>query len=188
MPLRRYPEFCSAIGVHRRQAGMGLNVTLVGLFGLIGLFNDHIGFGKACFNVAMTHLRTSSNVGGLGWLRLNASRDDAIMNHRRRFAHGFIDIGNVGKLLVLHVDQLQSLSSCLLVYCGNRCHRVSVIQRTPAGHAVFQDIRQTLIPASNIRQIGAGDNGFHTGQFFCLAGVDFDDARVRMWRTQYPSD
>ena len=75
---------------------MGLNVTLVGLFGLIGLFNHHVGFGKASLNVTVTHLRTSSNVGGLRWLRLNASRDDAIMNHRRRLAHGFVNIGYVG--------------------------------------------------------------------------------------------
>ena len=41
-------QLCSTVGVHRRQAGVRFNVTLVGLLGLIGALNNDIGFGKAC--------------------------------------------------------------------------------------------------------------------------------------------
>ena len=47
MPLGRYPKIAHAVWAERCKTGMGFDVALVRLFGLITLLNNDVGFRKS---------------------------------------------------------------------------------------------------------------------------------------------
>ena len=163
---------------------MRLDIALMGLLGFVGFLNNHVSFSKASIHIAVTHLGSGGNIGRLGRRGFNTSSNDPIMNHRCRFQHSLIHVCDMGQLLILHVDQLQCLSSRLLIHSSHRRNGVTVIQSAASRHAVFQDIRQALIASGQIRHILKGNHRFNARQLLCLGCVDFQYLGMCMRRAQ----
>ena len=74
------PEFALAIGADVGDAGMGLDVALMGLLGPERSLHDHLGLPESGVDVAMTELAPLGNVGRPGGLRLDAVGEDAVVD------------------------------------------------------------------------------------------------------------
>ena len=77
---------------------MGFDIALMGRFGLEGVFDNKISFGKAFFHIAVAAFEIARNVGagpfGHGRIR-NTFADD-----RRIHLDGFVHIRDVGQNLI----------------------------------------------------------------------------------------
>ena len=95
MPLGGHPEIGRAVRIDIRETGMGLDITLMSLFGLVGLLDNDIGFPEACFDVAMPEFGYFGDVGRFRWFGINADGEDVRLNHGCFGMHGLVDVGHV---------------------------------------------------------------------------------------------
>ena len=84
-----------------------------------------------------------------------------------------------------------SFSACLRragIDRGDRGHRMAVIERLLARHAVVEDVVHGGIAIGEVGQVGRGDHRFHAGQLLGLRGVDLPDLGMRMRAAQDAPD
>ena len=178
MPLRADPEVGGAVGAHARHAGMRLDIALVRLLGLEGAFDDEIGLPETLIDVAMAVLGALGDVGRLGGLFLEALGEDGVVEHGRGALHRLVDIGHMRQHLVIDLDELQRLPGRAGVDGGDRGHRMAVIERLLARHAVVEDVVHGGIAIGEVGQVGRGDHRLHAVKLLRLRGVDLPDRRV----------
>ena len=77
--------------------------------------------------------------------------------------------------LVVDLDQLQRLPGRAGIDRGDRSHRMAIVERLLARHAVVQNVVHAGIAVGEIGQVGRGDHGLHTGQLLRLRRVDLPD-------------
>ena len=133
---------------------------------------------KPCFDVAMAVLAALGDVGRLAGLGLDALGEDVVVQHGRRGLHRLVDIGHMRQHLVVDLDELQRLPGRAGIDRGDRGHRMAVIERLLARHAVVEDVVHGGIAIGEIGQVGRGDHRLHAGQLLRLRGVDLPDRRV----------
>lgn len=104
MPLCADPKIRSAIGVATGHAGMGFNIALMGLFGLVAAFNNHIGFGKASLHITMAKLGPGSHVRRFGGLGINPLGEDRVVQDWRIVGTGGINVDHMGQDLVIDLN------------------------------------------------------------------------------------
>ena len=140
MALRAHPEVGGAVGAEIRHAGMRLDVALMRLLGLEGAFNDEIGLAETGVDIAVAELSALGDVRRLVGLWLDALREYAVVQQGRRVLHRLIDVGHMRQDLVVDLDQLQRLLGGAGIDCGDRSHRMAIVERLLARHAVVQDV------------------------------------------------
>ena len=153
---------------------MGLNITLVGLFCLVALFDNHISLGKTGIHIAMTEGRDTGDIGRFTVLQ------NKVLNNGRIRQHRLVHIGDVGQQLIGHLNEFQRLLCRLLIDCRHCCYGMPVIQRSPTSHAVFQYVRHASIRTRQIRQISTGNNSLDACELLRLGNIDFLNDGVRM--------
>ena len=80
--------------------------------------------------------------------------------------------------LVVDLDELQRLPGCAGVDCGDRGHRMAVVEGLFARHAVVEHIVHGGIAIGEVGQVGRGDHRLHAVQLFRPRRVDPPDLRV----------
>ena len=168
---------------------MRLDIGLVHRLGGVAALDDHLGLLEAGVDVALLEVDALGDVRRLGRLRLDTGSEQVVVQHRRIVRHRRLDIDDVRQHLVLHVDQLERLVGDRLRRRGHRGDRVALVQRLAARHAVARqvaEIHRTFADERlfrrDVREVGGGDDGLHAGELQRLAGVDRDDAGVRVRR------
>ena len=113
------------------------------------------------------------------------------MDHRRAGIERGLGVGDGGKLLVSHFDQLASILRLRTRFRHHRAHCLAL----PAG-AIDRDrmlrrrldafqMRQHADPrGDDLGKLGPGNDRDHAGRFLRSCRLDLHDARVRMRRTQ----
>ena len=102
--------------------------------------------------------------------------------------HRLVDIGDMRQHLVVDLDQLQRLPGRAGVDGGDRGHRMAVIERLLARHAVVEDVVHGGIAVGEIGQVGGRDHRLHARQLLGLRGVDRADDRVGVRAAQDLAD
>ena len=92
------------------EAGVRLDVALVGGLGAERALDDHVRSLEAFVEIAMAELMPVGDVRWLLRLRLHALGEDVFVQDRGIGRHRRLDIGNMRKHLVVDLDQLQRLS------------------------------------------------------------------------------
>ena len=75
---------------------MRLDVTLVGLLGLVAFLDDHVGFGETGVDVTVSKLGHPAYVGRLGRPRIHPRRAHVGLHDRCAGFHRFVDVRDVG--------------------------------------------------------------------------------------------
>ena len=83
MALRADPHLALAIRSDIGEAGMRLDIALMGLLGLEGALDDDIGLLEALFDIAMAEFRALGDIGGLRRLGLDTFSKHVGVQHRR---------------------------------------------------------------------------------------------------------
>ncbi len=125
---------------------MRFDIALMRLLGLVGPFDNHIGFLEARFHIAMAIFGLLVVIGGRLHFR-QSFRDDMIVNDRRALGQRLIHIRYMRKNPVLHVNEFQRLAGRRCVNGSDRSHRVAIIKRLLARHAVFQNVEHATVTA-----------------------------------------
>ena len=188
MALRADPQVGGAVGADIRHAGMRLDIALVRLLGLEGAFDDEIGLPETLLDIAMAVLGALGDVGRLVGLGLDALGEDGVVEHGRGGLHRLIDIGHMRQDLIVDLDQLQRLPGRAGIDRGDRGHRMAIIERLLARHAVVEDVVHGGIAIGEIGQVGRGDHRLHAGQLLRLRGVDLPDRGVGVRAAQNAPD
>ena len=167
---------------------MRLDISLVRLLGLEGAFDDEIGLPEARFDVAMAVLAALGDIGWLAGLGIDALGEYGVVQHGRRGLHRLVDIGHMRQHLVVDLDELQRLLGRAGVDRSDRGHRMAVIERLLARHAVVEDVVHAGIAIGEVGQVGRGDHRLHALQLLRLRRVDLPDLRVGMGASENAPD
>ena len=167
---------------------MRLDVALMRLLGLEGAFDDKIGLAETGLDIAVTVLSALGDVGRLAGLGLDALREYAVVQDGRSILHRFIDVGHMRQHLVVHLDQLQRLLGRAGIDRGDRSHRMAIVERLFARHAVVQNVIHGGIAIGEIGQVGRSDHRLHTGELLRLRRVDLSDRGVGVRAPENASD
>ena len=165
---------------------MGFDIPLMGGFSFKAVFYDQIGLCETCFNIPVSAVVISHNIGmHASWNRFIRR---PFANDWRTLCHSLVHISHMIEHLVGDIDQFQRVTRN---QCRSRsycCHGMPVIKRFFPGHDIFQNVpwltRQSGTKVGVVRKIGACHNSFDAFQRFCFACVDGKNTCMGMRGTQ----
>jgi len=142
--------------------------------------DDFVGFGKALVGLTRDETALEGEI-----------VTEIGMDHRRAGVERGLGVGDGGKLLVGHFDQLARVLG-LRARLGNDCahclalpagaiHRDRMLRR---GLDAFQVRQHTDPRGDDFGELGAGHDGDDAGRFLRGRRIDADDARMRVRRAQ----
>ena len=177
--LSRAPELRLAIPGNVGEARVRLDVSLVHRAGGELALHDHIGFGEACFHIALGKFDALGYIRWFFRLRLDAHGNQIIMQQRRVRLHGVHHVDNVRQHFVLDLDKLQRFAGYRLAGRGNGGEGVTFVKNLLPGHDVTGNVpvvHHHLARRHHLRReianIVSSDNGLHAFQCLGLRGID----------------
>ncbi len=181
MALGADPHLALAVRAELGKAGVGLDIALMGGLGLVGVFHQKVGGGKARLEIAVAVFDIAHDVGmkPLGHRIIGCPRAD----RRSARLHRLVHVGDVRQHLVFNLNELGGFTGQKKARGGNGGNGVAVIKRHLARHAVFLNVPVLALKAG--REIGAGDNGLHALERERLGGVDLLDLGMGMGRADH---
>ncbi len=167
------------------DAGMRLDIALMHRLGGVFPFHDNIGFREALRHVAERELDLLGDVRGFRRRWRNPLGDHIRMQERRVLGHRRFHVDDVRQHLVGHVDQAQRLLGDRRRSCRHRGHRVALVQRLVARHAVAREVAEVHRPLADesrlvgdVGEIGGRDHRLHARQRERPRRVDAHDPRM----------
>ena len=150
---------------------------------------------KPAADVAVPELDALGDVGGRLGRRLDAGGDHVLVQDRRAGLHGLDHVDDVGKHLVVDLDELQGLLGDGGAGGRHGRHGVAFVERLLARHHVAHHVAVVDHHLARRDELGglilevlAGDDGLDARQLRGRAGVDRPDAGVRMRASQHLAD
>ena len=171
---------------------MRLDVGLMHRLRGVAALDDHVGFLEAGFGVAFAEGDHLGNVGGFGWLRIDAGGEHIVVQDRCVGGHRGFHVDDVRQHLIVDMDQRESFVGNRLGGCGNRGQGMAFVQRLVPRHAVQRQIAEIHRAFADERffrrdvgEVSRRYDGEHAFQCLGLAGVDRDDPSVGVGRAEH---
>ena len=173
------PDFALAVGLVFRDAGVRLDVGLMHGGGLEFLLDDDVSLLEASFDVAHSEFQALGDVGRFGRWRFDAAGDHVLEQQRRVRRHRFINVDDVRKDFIVHLDQRCGIFGDAAADRGDGGDGVALIQGFFARQDVAGDVpeihRHALRPdvvEFLFREIGGGHDRLHAWKGLGGGGVD----------------
>ena len=160
LALARTPDRALAVGRHRDDAGMRLDIGLMHRLGRIAALDDDIGVAKPGRDVALGKADLFGDVRRMRRLRVDALGEEIVVQQRRAGLHRLFDVDDVRQHVVFDLDQLAGLLGDRGRGRGDRGDRVAVIEHLVARHAVARQVAEIHRPFADkgfLRRRSAGN-------------------------------
>ena len=187
LALARAPDRALAVIGIGDDAGMRLDIGLMHRLGRVAPLDRDIGVAEPGLDVALGERHPLGDVRGPGRLGLDPLGIKVVVQQRRVGLHRLFDVDDVRQYVVIDLDQFAGLLGDRRRDRGDRGHRVPVIERPLAGHAVAREIAEVHRPFADKRllrgdrrEVLPGDHRLDPGERLGLCGVDRQDAGVRV--------
>ncbi len=187
LALARAPDRALAVGRHRDDAGMRLDISLVHRLRRVAALDDDIGLAEPGFGVALGEGHPLGDVRRMGRLGIDALGEQIVVQQRSVGLHRLFDVDDVRQHMVVDLDQLAGFLGDRRRGGGDGGHCVPVIERPLARHAIGRQVSEIHRPFADERlfrgdrrEILPSDHRLDPGQCPGLLGVDRQDAGVRM--------
>src|SRR5262249_46159811 len=140
MPLRAAPDVTRTVRLEVGEAGVRLDIALVGRLGAEHALDDHVRSLETLVEIAMAELMPACDVWWPRCLWLHTLSKDVLVQDRGVGRHCRFDIGNMRKHLIVYLDQFQRPSGDRRTNRRNGGDGMAVVKRLAARHDVLESI------------------------------------------------
>src|SRR5262249_10315460 len=128
MPLRAAPDVSRAVSLEVSEAGVRLDVALMGRLGAERALDDNVRGLETFVEIAMAELMPAGDVGCLSRFRLHTLSEDVFVQDGGALRLCRLDIGNMRKHFIVYLDHFQRQWGDRRTNRRNSCNGMAVVK------------------------------------------------------------